>query len=47
MIACIKKLVEAGNYGVKTGKGFYNYSPKSPDEVLQDINGKLLDMLQA
>ena len=46
-IASVRKLVEAGNYGMKTGKGFYNYSMKSPDEVMQDINGRLLNMLQA
>ncbi len=46
-VACIRKLVEAGNFGVKTGKGFYRYDPKSPDKVLQDINSKLADILHA
>ena len=44
-VASIRKLVEAGNFGVKTGKGFYRYDPKSPDRVLQDIIGKLVDIL--
>ena len=46
-LASIRKLVEAGNFGVKTGKGFYRYDPKSPDRVLQDINGNLVDILHA
>ena len=46
-VASIRKLVEAGNFGVKTGKGFYRYDPKSPDRVLQDINGNLVDILHA
>ncbi len=44
-VASIRKLVEAGDFGVKTGKGFYRYDPKSPDKVLQDIIGKLVDIL--
>lgn len=27
--ATVRKLVEAGHYGVKTGRGFYNYTPKT------------------
>ena len=46
-VASIRKLVEAGNFGVKTGKGFYRYDPKSPDRVFQDINGNLVDILHA
>ncbi len=46
-VASIRKLVEAGDFGVKTGKGFYRYDPKSPEKVSQDINSKLVDILHA
>ena len=40
-LAVVKELVDAGHFGVKTGKGFYDYSPKSPDEIMREINERL------
>ncbi len=46
-IASVKKLIETSNYGMKTSKGFYDYNGKSADEVMQQINGRLLNVLKA
>ncbi|MBC8274977.1 MAG: 3-hydroxyacyl-CoA dehydrogenase family protein [Chloroflexi bacterium] len=46
-VASIKELVDAGHFGVKTGKGFYDYSPKSPDEIRREINESLFTAFKA
>lgn len=37
------ELVEQGHFGVKTGRGVYNYSGRSREDVLQERNIKLLE----
>jgi len=42
----LKSLVDKGNYGVKTGAGFYDYSGSKADEVIQNRDDKFLKMLR-
>ena len=38
----LQERVDAGDYGVKTGKGFYDYGGRSVEEITRDLNRKLL-----
>jgi len=37
----IKELVDAGNFGLKTGKGYYDYTEKPHEEIMNVINERL------
>lgn len=41
------ELVEKGNFGVKTGKGFYDYSGRNYEDVLKERDEKLLKVLKS
>jgi 3-hydroxybutyryl-CoA dehydrogenase len=43
--ARIRELVQAGHFGMKTGRGFYDYGGRSRDEVMQEIDRQLLDIV--
>jgi 3-hydroxyacyl-CoA dehydrogenase len=40
----IKDLLDRGCLGVKSGRGFYDYSGKKMDEILRDRDIKLLKL---
>lgn len=42
----MKELVEAGNFGYKTGKGFYEYPEETREKVLNDFNRRLIKQLK-
>jgi 3-hydroxybutyryl-CoA dehydrogenase len=43
--ARIRELVQAGEFGIKTGRGFYDYGGHSRDETMLEIDGQLLKIL--
>ena len=44
--ATVQRLVRAGHYGIKTGKGFYKYTPKSIAEKRSRRDRIFLSLLQ-
>ena len=43
----LEDLAQAGNLGIKTGKGFYDWSQRDPHELLNKRDTFLLEMLKA
>ena len=41
----LQDLYEAGHLGIKTGKGFYDWSGKNPDQVKAEAGRKLTELL--
>ncbi len=42
----VQEIVDGGNYGFKTGKGFYDYPPETADEVRSDRDARYLKLLK-
>ncbi len=42
----VDRLVDSGNLGVKTGRGFYDYGGRSPEELARERDRKLLRLLE-
>jgi len=41
----LQDLYEAGHLGIKTGKGFYDWSGKDPDKVKAEAGRRLGELL--
>ena len=41
----LQDLYEAGHLGIKTGKGFYDWSGKDPNQVKAEAGRKLTELL--
>ena len=41
----LQDLYEAGHLGIKTGKGFYDWSGKDPNQVKSEAGRKLNELL--
>jgi 3-hydroxybutyryl-CoA dehydrogenase len=44
--AAVDRLIESGNLGVKTGRGFYDYGGRSPQDLARERDRKLLRLLK-
>jgi 3-hydroxybutyryl-CoA dehydrogenase len=44
--AFLKEMVDRGELGVKSGKGFYDWSGDKPRKFLRDINLELIHLLK-
>ncbi len=42
----VKQQFEKGEFGYKTGKGFYDYTGKSIDEIIDKRNEQLIDVMK-
>ena len=46
-IGMIKEMVDAGDLGVKTGKGFYNYGEDDSKDFVGNTNRNIIKILRA